>query len=69
MKQISTITLTENLDIDLLFDKGKLAYTFQHEGQNYGNAVKLQSKSVVDIASACMLLFTNAIDTKKALTK
>lgn len=67
MKRISTVTVAENLDIDILYEKGKLAYTFQHNGQNYGNAVRLPSKSVADIASACFLLFTNAVDTKKAL--
>lgn len=67
MKRISTITLPGNFDIDLMFDKGKLAYTFQYNNQNYGNAVKIESKKVSDIASACMVLFTNAMDTKSAL--
>lgn len=67
MKRISTITLPGNLDIDILFEKGKLAYTFTHDGKPYGNAVRLESKKVSDIASACMVLFTNALDTKKAL--
>ena len=67
MKAISQITLPGNLDIDLLYANGKLAYTFEHEGKSYGNAVALPSKSIVDIASACLILFTNAIDTKKSL--
>lgn len=67
MKRISTITLPDNLEVDILFEKGKLAYTFVHNGQNYGNAVKLPSKTVTDIASACLILFTNAIETKKSL--
>jgi hypothetical protein len=67
MKQITTITLPDNLDIDLLFEKGKLAYTFKHNGENYGNAVQLPSKSISDIAAACLVLFTNAMETKKAL--
>ncbi len=67
VKKISQITLPDGLEIDILFQKGKLAYTFLHNGQSYGNAVQLPSKSVIDIASACLLLFTNAVETKKAL--
>lgn len=68
MKRIVTITLPDSLEVDLLFEKGKLAYTFLHDGKSYGNAVKLESKSVTDIASACLLLFTNAVETKKVLS-
>lgn len=67
MKRITTLTLPENLDIDILFEKGKLAYTFLHNGQSYGIAVKLKSKSVTEIAATCLVLFTNALETKKSL--
>lgn len=67
MKQISTITLPGGLDIDLLFDHGKLAYTFTKDEKSYGNAVKLESRKVNDVAIACVVLFTNALETKKAL--
>ncbi len=63
------MVLPNGLEIELLFDKGKLAYTFTYEEQVYGNAVKLPSKSVADIASASMILFTNAIETYENLTK
>jgi len=61
------VTLPDGLEIDVLFEKGKLAYTFQHNGQSYGNAVTLPSKSVSDIVAASLVLFTNAVETKKAL--
>ena len=67
MKTVSRLILPEGLEIDLLFDNGKLGYTFVHDEKNYGNAIKLPSRSVNDIASACLILFTNAIETKKAL--
>lgn len=67
MKQISTVTLPENLEIDLTFNNGFIAFTFLHKGKTYGNAVKLPSKSITDIASACVVLFTNAVETKKSL--
>lgn len=69
MKRIASVTLPDGLEIDLLFEKGKLAYTFLHKGNNYGNAVKLPSKSIADIAGASLVLFTNAMETKKALDK
>ena len=67
MKAISQITLPDGLEIDLLYANGKLAYTFEHNSKSYGNAIALPSKSIVDIASACLILFTNAVDTKKTL--
>ena len=67
MKSIAQLTLPEDLNIELLFDHGKLAYTFSHQDKTFGNAVKLPSKSVLDIASSCLILFTNAVETKKAL--
>lgn len=69
MKQITQLSLPGNLEIDLLFENGKLAYTFEHEGQNYGTSIKLPSKKVQDIASACLVLFTNALETHKELQK
>lgn len=67
MKSVSQITLPDGLEINVLYEKGKLAYTFTHEGKDYGNAVKLEKRSIQNIVNACLLLFTNAIETKKAL--
>lgn len=67
MKQVSQLTLPDGLEINLLYDNGKLAYTFEVAGETYGQGIKIPSKSVVDIASASLILFTNAIETKKAL--
>ena len=69
MKRIDQLTLPGNLEIDLLFENGKLAYTFTFDGKQYGNAVKLPSKKVADIVAASMVLFTNALETKKELDK
>lgn len=67
MKQISQLILPDDLQIDILFDNGKLAYTFEYRDNTYGNAVKIPSKKVADIATACLILFTNALETKKKL--
>lgn len=64
--QISTFTLKER-DIDVTFRNGKLAYTFQHAGKNYGGAVNLDSKKQIDIINATFLLLINALETIEAL--
>ena len=69
MKVISQITLPEGLVVDLLFQNGKLGYTFEHGGQNFGTSVRIENKSVIAIASACLLLYTNAHETYKELMK
>lgn len=69
MDEIKTITLPQGFDIDLLFKNGKIGYTFTWEGQNYGTAIRPQSKKVADIAAACLLLLINADETYRELTK
>ena len=66
MTEIAKLSLPD-VEIDLLFNKGKLAYNFEHKGKMYGNAVKLPSRKITDIAAACLILFTNAVETKKKL--
>lgn len=66
MDRISTFTL-KGKDIDLLYRNGFLAYTFEHEGKNYGNKVKLASRKVVDVASATFLLLENALSSLENL--
>lgn len=66
MNRISTFTL-KGKDIDLLYNNGALAYSFEHNGKAYGNKVELPSKKVMDIASAVFLLLTNALETSEAL--
>lgn len=68
MNKISTFTF-KGRDIDMLYDKGNLAYTFEYEGKQYGYKVEVPSKSVIDIASAAFLLFTNAVETLEVLEK
>jgi len=69
VKRITQLTLPNDLDIELLFQNGKIAYTFDFKGETYGNAVLLPSRSVEDIASACLVLFTNAAETHKEVLK
>lgn len=56
-----------NLEVNVFYERGKLAYSFTHEGKDYGNAIKLEKKGVMDIINASLLLFTNAVETRQAL--
>lgn len=69
MDEIKTLTLPQGFDIDILFKNGKLGYTFQYNGQNYGTAVKPKSRKTADIAVACLLLIINAGETWQELNK
>lgn len=69
MHRVSQITLPNGLEIELYFHKGQLAYSFEYNGQSYGTKITLPSKSIIDIASACLVLFTNAEETYKELQK
>lgn len=53
--------------IDVLYSKGKLGYTFEFEGKNYGNAVPLTTSKRNDIISATFLLLENALETYEAV--
>jgi len=54
-------------EINLTFNNGTLAYTFEHEGNRYGNAVKVESRKALDIASSAFGLLTNALETIEKL--
>lgn len=59
----------KDISIDFLKQKGKLGYTFQYEGRNYGNSVLVDKKSEKAIVEATALLFINAISSYEALCK
>lgn len=69
MNEVTTLTLPQGFDIDILIKNGKIGYTFQFEGQNYGTAIKPKSRKVADITAACLLLLINADETHKELIK
>ena len=64
-----TLTIPPGFDIDLLYKNDKIGYTFLYNGQNYGTAVTPESKEVVDVAVACLLLMTNAQETFRELER
>lgn len=69
MNEVTTLSLPQGFDIDILIKNGKIGYTFQFEGQNYGIAIKPKSRKVADVAVACLLLLINADETYKELNK
>jgi hypothetical protein len=69
MHKVTTLTLPQGFDIDILFKNGKLGYTFQYDGSNYGTAIRPESRKVEDIAAACLLLLVNAQEVYKELTR
>lgn len=66
MDKISSFIL-KGQSIDMLYNNGKLAYTFEYDGKNYGQKVEVKSKSILDIASATFLLLENALETIEAV--
>ena len=69
MDDISTIQLSNGVEIDILIKNGKIGYTFEYNKQNYGTAIRPKSRKVKDIVDACLLLLINAEQTYKELTK
>ena len=41
---VISLTIADDLEIEMTLDRGKLAYTFERNGKRYGNAVKLSSR-------------------------
>lgn len=66
MHTIATFTLRDT-DINIMYNDGQLAFTFDYDGKSYGQKVTLQSKKILDIVSASFLLFTNALETREKL--
>ena len=68
--QISTFTFNGQ-DIDVLYVPKikELSYIFEHKGQRYGNAVKIEGAGVLPVMRATMCLLINYIETKEATQK
>ena len=69
MHKVSQITLPNGVEIELYYQNGQLAYSFDYNEKPYGTKVTLPSRSVLDIATSCLMLFSNAEEIYKELTK
>ncbi len=65
---ISTFTYKEP-DFDVLYAKGMLSYVFEMKGERYGNAVRVDGKSILDIMNASMNLVLNLVESYDAALK
>jgi len=68
MNKISIFTVSGR-DVEILYNNGFLAYSFEFDGKNYGNKVELLSKSIRDVSNASFMLCQNAIETINQLEK
>ena len=59
----------DDVEVNLLYRNGYLGYTFEVDGKTFGNKVKLESKSIQDVAATTFLLFQSFIDTREAVKK
>lgn len=66
MLKISTFTY-KGEDFDVMYNNWSLSYTFDVKGKRYGNAVKLEDKSIQGIMNGTMCLLLNLLDTKEKL--
>ena len=64
--KINTFTL-KGKEIEMTFNNSFLAYSFVHEGQTYGQKVKLESKAVMNVSAVTFLLVENALATIEKL--
>lgn len=69
MHKVSQLTLPNGQEIELYYQHGKIAYSFDFDGKPYGTKVTLPDRTVLSIATACLMLYTNAQETYKELSK
>lgn len=66
---IITLELEPGFEVDFVRHRNQLAYTFELNGEKYGLAVNLPSRSTEHLLAAALQLFTNAIQTRNSLQK
>jgi hypothetical protein len=66
MTKITQVTV-QGQPIDLLAYKNEIGYSMRIGERNYGIRIKLESRKVIDIATAVALLIANSLDTRETL--
>jgi hypothetical protein len=66
MKRISVFTFRDT-ELNIAYDNGNLAYTFEVDGKTYGYKVELKKKGIKEVSDATALLILNFFDTFDAL--
>jgi len=55
-------------NFDVLYSASQISYVFEREGKRYGNAVKVEGKTIRDVMNASICLVVNLIETYDSLT-
>jgi hypothetical protein len=66
--QISTFSVNGH-DVELLLNRGKIAYTFFYNDKRYGQSVRIAGTKKLDVVNACMALLINYLETYDAVQK
>ena len=66
--QISQFTY-KDIDVDLTFNNGFIAYTFEKNGDTYGGKVEPPSRKNIDLISYAFNLALNLLETYEAVCK
>lgn len=59
----------KDTDVDITYQNGYIAYTFDKEGETYGGKVKPPSKKHMDLISYTFNLAINLLETHEELCK
>lgn len=61
--------VVRNINVDMTFRKGYLAYVFEKDGKSYGKKMKVPGRAVMDLVSVLTLFIVDIYDTIEALEK
>lgn len=64
--KVQSFTL-KDLEVDIMYNKGHLAYTFMKDGKSYGIKLKLEKRTVENIVACTFQLLTHALGSFEAL--
>ncbi len=59
----------KDVDVDVTFHNGYIAYTFEKNGETFGGKVKPPSRKHIDLISYAFNLALNLLETQEALCK
>lgn len=57
----------KGLEVDIMYNKKSLAYTFIHADKTYGIKVAIEKKTIENIVSATFQLLTHALESYEAI--
>lgn len=64
--KVQSFTL-KGIDIDIMYNRGSLAYTFLYDGKTYGISLKVETKTIENIVACTFQLLTHALESLEAI--